>query len=99
MTVRIPLNQEASTQHIPRHAPWVDQPRKPANGTINHAGYPPRPAHPLTPVAANGDRQRTGERGRDAAVRFTIDPICADDERRQVARYFNVEMEEHEVEV
>ncbi|OGE51334.1 hypothetical protein PENARI_c013G07814 [Penicillium arizonense] len=99
LTVRIPLNQEASTQHIPRHAPWVDQPRKPANGTINHAGYPPRPAHPLTPVAANGDRQRTGERGRDAAVRFTIDPICADDERRQVARYFNVEMEEYEVEV
>lgn len=99
MTVRIPLNQEASTQHILRHAPWVDQPRKPANGTAKPADYPTRKSHPLTPVAANGDRQRTGERGHDAAVRFTIDPICADDERRQVARYFNVEMEEYEVEV
>jgi len=27
-----------------------------------------------------------------------LDPACADDERRQVERYFNVEMEDYEVE-
>jgi CTD kinase subunit beta len=27
-----------------------------------------------------------------------LDPACADEERRQVARYFDVEMEEYEVE-
>ncbi|KAJ5794391.1 Glutathione S-transferase/chloride channel C-terminal [Penicillium paradoxum] len=98
LTVRIPLNQEASEQHIPRYSPWIEQPQKQANGTDGTHQEAPRLAHPLTPVAANGDRQGTGERGRDAAVRFMLDPACADEERRQVATYFNVEMEEYEVE-
>jgi CTD kinase subunit beta len=97
LTVRIPLNQEASEQHIPRYAIWVGQPQKPSNGSGDHV-QEPRPTHPLTPIAANGESQRTGERGRDAAVRFMLDPACADDERRQVEPYFNVEMEEYEVE-
>lgn len=37
------------------------------------------------------------ERGRDAAVRFMIDPEIADKEKRQVEEYFRVEMEEYEV--
>lgn len=98
LTVRIPLNQEASEQHIPRYDPWIDRPHKQANGTGTKPQDAQRSAHPLTPIAANGDRQRTGERGRDAAVRFMLDPACADEERRQVAAYFKVEMEEYEVE-
>lgn len=98
LTVRIPLNQEAGEQHIPRYGPWISQTNKQVNGTGATQLDTPRPAHPLTPIAANGDRQRTGERGRDAAVRFMLDPACADEERRQVAAYFKVEMEEYEVE-
>lgn len=54
--------------------------------------------HPLTPVAANDDRPNPGERGRDGAVRFMIDPECADAEKSKVMQYFKVEMEEYEVE-
>ncbi|OQE22171.1 hypothetical protein PENFLA_c013G09132 [Penicillium flavigenum] len=97
LTVRIPLNQEASEHNIPRYHPWIGQPRRPSNGAGPNEPDTSRPAHPLTPIAANGDRQRTGERGRDAAVRFMLDPACADEERRQVAAYFKVEMEEYEV--
>lgn len=96
LTVRIPLNQEAGEQHIPRYTVWVDQPQKPSNGM--EAFQRSQPSHPLTPVAANGERQRTGERGRDAAVRFMLDPACADEERRRVVPYFTTEMEEYEVE-
>ena len=49
------------------------------------------------PTAANGDRHRT-ERGRDAAVRFMLDPAEAEREKRQVEEYFKVETEEYEVE-
>lgn len=52
----------------------------------------------MTPLAANGDRPNPGERGRDGAVRFMIDPECADAEKLRVAAYFKVEMEEYEVE-
>ncbi|KAJ5513030.1 Glutathione S-transferase/chloride channel C-terminal [Penicillium fimorum] len=97
LTVRIPLNQEASEHNIPRYHPWIGQPHKQSNGGGANDQDASRPAHPLTPIAANGDRQRTGERGRDAAVRFMLDPACADEERRQVAAYFKVEMEEYEV--
>ena len=55
-----------------------------------------RPSHPLTPVAANGDRHRA-DRGRDAAVRFMLDQEIAEDEKQQVAQYFRVETEEYEV--
>lgn len=96
LTVRIPLNQEASEQRIPRYDVWVQRPQKPSNGTGAHASH--RIAHPLTPIAANGESQKTSERGRDAAVRFMLDPACADEEKREVARYFNVEMEEYEAE-
>ncbi|CAG8044138.1 unnamed protein product [Penicillium salamii] len=98
LTVRIPLNQEASEQRIPRYDVWVNQPQKPSNGAAGGPQDPPRIAHPLTPIAANGESQKTSERGRDAAVRFMLDPACADEEKREVARYFNVEMEEYEVE-
>ncbi|KAJ5322801.1 hypothetical protein N7452_011090 [Penicillium brevicompactum] len=97
LTVRIPLNQEASEQHIPRYNVWVDRPQKPSNGSGGlHDSH--RIAHPLTPIAANGESQKTSERGRDAAVRFMLDPACADEEKREVARYFDVEMEEYEAE-
>lgn len=104
LTVRIPLNTEANAQRIPRYNNWVDRPRLqddlPLNGSSEkHHDPSQRPLHPLTPIAANGDRLGASERGRDAAVRFTIDSECAADEKRQVEPYFKVEMEEYEVEV
>ncbi|EDP56037.1 hypothetical protein KXW28_006406 [Aspergillus fumigatus] len=54
--------------------------------------------HPLTPVAANGERPKAGERGRDGAVRFMLDSECAKAEKARVAEYFKIEMEEYEVE-
>jgi CTD kinase subunit beta len=54
--------------------------------------------HPLTPVAANGERPKAGERGRDGAVRFMLDSECAEAEKARVAEYFKIEMEEYEVE-
>ncbi|KAJ5576397.1 hypothetical protein N7535_003323 [Penicillium sp. DV-2018c] len=93
LNVRIPLNQEASEQSLPRYASWIEQPNKSTNGSAAK-----QPLHPLTPIAANGERQRAGERGRDAAVRFMLDPACADEEKRQVAEFFRVDMEEYEIE-
>lgn len=104
LTVRIPLNKEANSQQIPRYNHWIDRPRQ--QNTQNVYGSidkpvdtPQRPLHPLTPIAANGDRLGMSERDRDAAVRFTIDPECAADEKRQVEPYFRVEMEDYEVDV
>lgn len=105
LTVRIPLNQEASESSIARHESWGDRHRqpkdsaKPPNGVGGKPSVEPqRPHHPLTPVAANGDLYKTDARSRDAAVRFMIDADLADSEKRQVAEYFKVEMEEYEVE-
>ncbi|KAJ5092736.1 RNA polymerase II C-terminal domain kinase beta subunit [Penicillium angulare] len=97
LTVRIPLNQEAGANQIPRFAFWTERPRHPkANNGIN-TEPPARLPHPLTPIAANGERHRP-EKGRDAAVRFMLDPAQADGEKKQVAEYFKVETEEYEVE-
>lgn len=104
LTVRIPLNKEAEAQSIPRHTNWLDR-RKETKTNGFKAGIdalmPTKDApsvHPLTPVAANGERPKPGERGRDGAVRFMLDPECADSEKAQVSQYFKVEMEEYEVE-
>ncbi|KAJ5619635.1 hypothetical protein N7510_003619 [Penicillium lagena] len=100
LTVRIPLNQEADAQHIPRYTRWIERPRmsKTSPRESNGAGTVLRPNHPLTPIAANGDRLKMNERGSDAAVRFMLDPACAEEEKKQVTQYFTVEMEEFEVE-
>ncbi|XHG06461.1 hypothetical protein AWENTII_009653 [Aspergillus wentii] len=104
LTVRIPLNQEAEAQRYPRHTQWTDQNKdeRASNGSrgIKDFGMPDKGGlvHPLTPVSANGERPRVGERGRDGAVRFMLDPECADSEKSRVAEYFKVEMEEYEVE-
>lgn len=104
LTVRIPLNQEASERSIPRYASAkdrLDQLKDSSRVTNGFGSRPPdesqRPQHPLKPVAANGDRYGVDARGRNAAVRFMIDPSIADSEKRQVAEYFKVEMEEYEV--
>ncbi|OJJ72977.1 hypothetical protein ASPBRDRAFT_123456 [Aspergillus brasiliensis CBS 101740] len=99
LTVRIPLNTEAESQKLPRYTNWVPEPResKAANGD-KAAKDAATKLHPLTPVAANGDRPRATEKGRDGAVRFMLDPECADAEKSHVAAYFKVEMEEYEVE-
>ncbi|KAJ5169020.1 uncharacterized protein N7482_004614 [Penicillium canariense] len=104
LTVRIPLNQEVKEHQIPRHATPTDRSHNVGESpTQNGTSAKPtdvsqRPHHPLTPIAANGDRHGTSERGRDAAVRFMLDPACAEDEKRRVAEYFKVEIEEYEVE-
>ncbi|KAE8157519.1 Fructosamine kinase-domain-containing protein [Aspergillus tamarii] len=104
LTVRIPLNKEAEAQGLPRYTHWVNESRdlKTANGAksgkepaLEKAGAR---LHPLTPVAANGERPRAGEKGRDGAVRFMLDSECADAEKTRVSEYFKVEMEEYEVE-
>ncbi|OQE26510.1 hypothetical protein PENSTE_c005G00858 [Penicillium steckii] len=104
LTVRIPLNKEANSQQIPRYNHWIDRPRQQNDQTVygsvdKQFDTPQRPLHPLTPIAANGDRLGTSERDRDAAVRFTIDPECAAEEKRQVESYFRVEVEDYEVNV
>ncbi|KAJ5364527.1 uncharacterized protein N7496_010240 [Penicillium cataractarum] len=100
LKVRIPLNQEIKDKQIPRYtSPW-----NMGDGSEQHdaRGKQPdnrqRPYHPLTPVAANGDRRGESERGRDAPLRFILDPAWAAEEKRQVGEYFKVEMEEYEVE-
>lgn len=99
LTVRIPLNTEAESQKLPRYTNWVPEPResKATNGDKATKDATTK-LHPLTPVAANGDRPRATEKGRDGAVRFMLDPECADAEKSHVATYFKVEMEEYEVE-
>src|SRR5699024_6069527 len=102
LTVRIPLNQEAEAQKLPRYTHWAG--RKDTTKTINGFKVSSKDSmpekggiHPMTPVAASGDRPNPGERGRDGAVRFMIDPECADAEKSRVAAYFKVEREEYEV--
>ena len=109
LKVRIPLNQEAEAQGLPRFTNWTnDRAPKAPNGfkiTSSNSNKPPGATengdsriHPLIPVAANGERPKAGERGRDGAVRFMIDPECANNEKSHVAQFFKVEMEEYEVE-
>ncbi|KAK1145418.1 RNA polymerase II C-terminal domain kinase beta subunit [Aspergillus melleus] len=109
LKVRIPLNQEAEAQGLPRFTNWTnDRAPKAPNGfkiTSSNSNNPPGATengdsriHPLIPVAANGERPKAGERGRDGAVRFMIDPECANNEKSHVAQFFKVEMEEYEVE-
>lgn len=93
LKVRIPLNQEMNAQQIPRFT----DPRR-ADEKSEQDGALQRRHHPLTPVAANGERRGESERGRDAALRFMLDPACAEQEKRLVEEYFVVEKEEYEVE-
>ncbi|KAJ5745240.1 hypothetical protein N7520_010422 [Penicillium odoratum] len=98
LNVRIPLNQEAGENSIRRFAFWVEPPYDPR--TLNEGrrkSIEQRPLHPLTPLAANGERHRA-DRGRDAAVRFMLDPAEAEREKSQVEPYFKVETEQYEVE-
>ncbi|KAJ5272801.1 hypothetical protein N7478_007926 [Penicillium angulare] len=97
LTVRIPLNQEAGANQIARYAFWTERPRHPKTNNGISSGPPARLPHPLTPIAANGERHRP-EKGRDAAVRFMLDPAQAEGEKKQVEEYFKVETEEYEVE-
>ncbi|PYH90834.1 cyclin-like protein [Aspergillus ellipticus CBS 707.79] len=106
LTVRIPLNSEAEAQKFPRYTHWTPETKsansdKPKDAASTTASTPTATApkiHPLTPVAANGDRPKATEKGRDGAVRFMLDPECADAEKAHVTEYFKVEMEEYEVE-
>ncbi|KAJ5653180.1 hypothetical protein N7490_000183 [Penicillium lividum] len=98
LNVRIPLNQEAGENSIRRFAFLVEPSYDPR--TLNEGrrkSIEQRPLHPLTPVAANGERHRA-DRGRDAAVRFMLDPAEAEKEKSQVEPYFKVETEQYEVE-
>ncbi|KAI9762044.1 MAG: hypothetical protein M4579_000680 [Chaenotheca gracillima] len=108
--VRITLNQEASSKEYPRFTKWPD--RKSAtngfskshkrkssedsqNGVEDKQPTPP----PMGPTSATGARGRVGERGRDGTVRFMLDAERAKAEKEVVARYFNVEEEEVEIQV
>ena len=92
------MNTEAESQKLSRYTNWAPEPResKAANG--DKAAKDSVKLHPLTPIAANGDRPKATEKGRDGAVRFMLDPECADAEKSHVSEYFKVEMEEYEVE-
>jgi CTD kinase subunit beta len=92
LKVRIPLNQEARDKQLPRYT---------GRGTpapAEESGARQRPLHPLTPLAANGDRRGESGRGRDAPLRFILDPAWAEQEGLQVSEFFKVETEEYEVE-
>ncbi|KKA20483.1 Cyclin [Rasamsonia emersonii CBS 393.64] len=56
-----------------------------------------RPANPLTPISANGEKPNLNERGRDGTVRFMLDPDRAEAEKRVVSEYFREEVEEYVV--
>ncbi|KAF3394674.1 Zinc-regulated transporter 2 [Penicillium rolfsii] len=92
LKVRIPLNQEARDKQLPRYCgPEIPTPAE-------KSGIRQRPLHPLTPVAANGDRRGESGSGRDAPLRFILDPEWAEQEGLQVSEFFKVETEEYEIE-
>ncbi|BDD58045.1 RNA polymerase II C-terminal domain kinase beta subunit [Monascus purpureus] len=102
LTVRIPLNQEAEAQKLPRYTYWKERETEtktngPKRGKRN--GEPiekPAPlGHPLTPVSANGEKPRFG---REGTVRYILDQDRADAEKQRVFEYFRVDVEEYEVE-
>ncbi|KAL4786744.1 Fructosamine kinase-domain-containing protein [Aspergillus varians] len=110
LTVRIPLNKEAEEQKLPRYTHSTEE-GKPTNDsrrtgpTTNGAAKTEKAAstaeplhHPLIPATATGERPKQAEKGRDAAVRFIVDSEYAAAEKARVAQYFQVEMEEYEVE-
>lgn len=68
----------------------------PAANNSEQDGPSDHPHHPLTPVAATGERREASERGRDSALRFMLDAACAEEERRLVEEYFVVEWEDYE---
>ncbi|KAJ5899797.1 cyclin [Penicillium taxi] len=83
LTVRIPLNAEAVAGNIPRHAWSIRKPKdlvKPME-------------HPLTAVAANGDRYKQ-DGGPNAAVRYMLDFYSAQTEQETVSNYFK-DLEEY----
>ncbi|KAL4804844.1 Fructosamine kinase-domain-containing protein [Aspergillus unguis] len=109
LTVRIPLNKEAEEEGIPRYTHWIDEERRHKehktrpipNGSATTGNDAPTPIplhHPLIPATAIGERPKPGEKGRDATVRFIVDSEYAATEKKRVAQYFSVEMEEYEVE-
>lgn len=111
LQIRIPLNQEAKDKNLPRYlTPWdvlgLEKPEyrrnkppvKPSDARGRQTENARRPLHPLTPVAANGERRGESERGRDAPLRFILDPDYAAEEGRLVSEFFKVETEEYEVE-
>jgi CTD kinase subunit beta len=104
LTIRIPLNQEADSQRLPRFTYWKRS-RSGSNGIRTSNGSKdskdtPKDTNlpnPMTPTAAHAVKGKMGERGRDGTVRFILHPEQAREERTTVAEYFKVEMEEYEV--
>lgn len=105
LTARIPLNQEAEAQKLPRYTQWkerytatkevkVNGPKR-GKKKMEPVEKPAPLTHPLTPVSANGEKPKFG---REGTVRFILDQDRADAEKRHVAEYFKVEIEEYEVE-
>lgn len=110
--IRIALNQEATQKQFPRYSEWKD-PK--TNGYGKHILTPKTPATPTSPAdgrainqntahpspgASSGSgRQGVGARGQDGTVRFMLEGAQAKEEKAAVAQYFDVEMEDYEVEV
>ncbi|KAI1931691.1 RNA polymerase II C-terminal domain kinase beta subunit [Ophidiomyces ophidiicola] len=112
LNIRIPLNQEADSRKLPRysnfakHYPDANGVRA-SNGSRRDRDNPHKDGvaqtakeasrfNPLAPTAAHDTSNR--ERGRDATIRFMLDPEQAQAERSTVEQYFKVEMEQYEVE-
>ncbi|KAJ5477326.1 hypothetical protein N7539_007470 [Penicillium diatomitis] len=103
LQVRIPLNQEVKEKRLPRFTTPGNPDGLPEQNDTQPQAQPDGrtkaqngPQHPLTPMTATGERRGANERDRDAAVRFMLDPACAESEKRQVAEYFKVETEQYE---
>ncbi len=102
ISIRIPLNQEASAASLPRYTDWHSSSPPPSgkskpatNGTQSRNGAPrqsPRSPADASPGVA-------GTRGQHGTVRFMLDAGRAMEETRTVEEYFKVEEEEYEVEV
>ena len=113
ISIRITLNQEASTQSFPR---FTETPLKKAkaNGAkatngVDHKDKKSvlsprddpiksvRSPQEVVPIDATPSNGKPGLR--DGTVRFMLDPERVRDEKHAVAEFFKVEEEEYEVEI
>ncbi|KAJ4289195.1 RNA polymerase II C-terminal domain kinase beta subunit [Kalmusia sp. IMI 367209] len=114
INIRITLNNEASAAHIPRYATYAsettssDSQALTTNGTKFRNGIdptsplaPPTPATPgtISPGTTQPPKSAIGIRGQSGTVRFMLDVKRAQEERKEVDKYWKVEEEEYEVEV
>ncbi|KAF2194278.1 cyclin-like protein [Zopfia rhizophila CBS 207.26] len=104
ISIRITLNQEASTASLPRFTESQSSP-KPSPSVHANGLKPLQPTSPVTPMTpgttspGQGPTSAIGVRGQNGTVRFMLDASRARKEKADVEKFHKVEEEEYEVEV